>query len=139
MNETDLLNALGPLADLYQDETVQEIIVDGPERVYLERSREFEDCGINFETPEALTSLIERDGEPLLVKLPRTSGRKDSEYMHLFCGPVDVKAYASQPRVERQTSPARTNVADLEARVARLEAELASIKDQLGIEDDPET
>jgi uncharacterized protein YceH (UPF0502 family) len=84
----------------------------------------------------ALTSLIEREGEPLLVKLPRTPGRKDSEYMHLFCGPVDVKAYASQPRVEQQASSARTNVADLEERVARLEAELAGIKEQLGIGDD---
>jgi uncharacterized protein YceH (UPF0502 family) len=84
----------------------------------------------------ALTSLIEREGGPLLVKLPRTPGRKDSEYMHLFCGPVDVKAYASQPRVEQQASSARTNVADLEERVARLEAELAGIKEQLGIGDD---
>ena len=34
----------------------------------------------NGEVVAAITSLIERDGEPLLVKLPRTPGRKDSEY-----------------------------------------------------------
>jgi len=83
----------------------------------------------------ALTSLMERDGEPLLVKLPRQSGRKDSEYMHLFCGPVDVQAYASQSPAERRPSPQRASVADLEERVARLEAELAAIKEQLGIDD----
>ena len=83
----------------------------------------------------SLTSLMERDGEPLLVKLPRQSGRKDSEYMHLFCGPVDVQAYASQSPAERRPSPQRASVADLEERVASLETELAAIKEQLGIDD----
>lgn len=84
----------------------------------------------------ALTTLIERDGEPLLVKLPRTPGRKDSEYMHLFSGPVDVQAYADRPAAERRPASARTNVADLEERVGRLEAELAGLKEQLGIDSD---
>jgi uncharacterized protein YceH (UPF0502 family) len=83
----------------------------------------------------SLTSLIERDGEPLLVKLPRASGRKDSEYMHLFCGPVDVDAYASQAPAERSTS-GRVSVSELSERVSRLEAELAAIKEQLGIDND---
>ena len=84
----------------------------------------------------ALTSLIERDGEPLLVKLPRTPGRKDSEYMHLFSGPVDVDAYVSEAPAERRPSPGRAGFAELEERVGKLEAELASIKEQLGIDDD---
>lgn len=83
----------------------------------------------------ALTSLMERDGEPLLVKLPRQSGRKDSEYMHLFCGPVDVQAYASESPAERRPAPQRASVADLEERVASLEAELAALKEQLGVND----
>ena len=81
----------------------------------------------------ALTSLVERDGEPLLVKLPRTPGRKDSEYMHLFSGPVDVEAYASQSPSEPRPASPRANVAELEERVARLEAELAELKEQLGV------
>ena len=40
----------------------------------------------NADVVVALTGLIERDGESLLVKLPRTPGRKDAEYMHLFSG-----------------------------------------------------
>jgi uncharacterized protein len=90
----------------------------------------------NSDVVAALTSLIERDGEPLLVKLPRTPGRKDSEYMHLFSGPVDVEAYASQSPEERRAAPQRTSVADLEARVSRLEAELSAIRKELGIGDD---
>ena len=91
----------------------------------------------NSDVVVALDSLIERDGEPLLVKLPRTPGRKDSEYMHLFSGPIDVEAYASEAGQARST-PTRTrhNVADLEERVTVLEAELKAIKEQLGIRDD---
>lgn len=89
----------------------------------------------NSEVVASLTSLIDRDGEPLLVKLPRASGRKDSEYMHLFCGPVDVDAYASQAPAERSTS-GRVSVSELSERVSRLEAELAAIKEQLGIDND---
>jgi uncharacterized protein YceH (UPF0502 family) len=84
----------------------------------------------------ALTTLIEREGGPLLVKLQRTAGRKDSEYMHLFSGPVDVAAYASQAPVERRSSGERVSVAGLEERVSKLEAEVAALKEQLGIEDD---
>jgi uncharacterized protein YceH (UPF0502 family) len=74
-------------------------------------------------------SLIERDGDPLLVKLPRTPGRKDSEYMHTFCGPVDVEAYSAAAGTSSDSKASkRSNVSDLEERVSRLEAELAELK-----------
>ena len=92
--------------------------------------------GDNSEVVAALTTLIERDGEPLLVKLPRKPGRKDSEYMHLFSGPVDVEAYADRSAAEQRPVSSRSSVADLEARVARLEAELAGLKEQLGVGND---
>jgi len=90
----------------------------------------------NAEVVKALDGLMNREGDPLVVKLPRTPGRKDSEYMHLFSGPVDVEAHASQAREER---PARSrdgqSVAELAQRVSRLEAEVAAIKDMLGAEE----
>lgn len=84
----------------------------------------------NAEVVVALTSLIERDGEPLLVKLPRTPGRKDSEFMHLFCGPVDVEAHVAEAA---KSSPSRSRVssAELEERVSRLEDEVAALKERL--------
>jgi uncharacterized protein YceH (UPF0502 family) len=87
----------------------------------------------NAEVVVALESLVDREAGPLLVKLPRTPGRKDSEYMHLFCGPIDVEAHAAQATETRATaSPARSNVAELEERVSALEAEVARLKEALG-------
>jgi len=83
----------------------------------------------NEEVVIAANSLVERDGEPVLVKLPRTAGRKDAEYMHLFSGPVDVEAYAAEAQDARSAgSSSRTSVAELEERVERLEAEVARLK-----------
>lgn len=87
----------------------------------------------NAEVVQALNNLMEHDGKPLVVKLPRTPGRKDSEYMHLFSGPVDVEAHASHARKKQAAgSPERHSVAELAERVSRLEAELAAIKEKLG-------
>ena len=83
----------------------------------------------NDEVTAALRSLIERDGDPLIVKLPRTSGRRDSEYMHLLSGDVDVDAHVSAAEV--RSTPARSATTALEERVAKLEAEVATLKDQL--------
>ena len=83
----------------------------------------------NEEVVIAANSLVERDGEPVLVKLPRTAGRKDAEYTHLFSGPVDIDAYAAEAQETRSAgSSSRTSVAELEERVERLEAEVARLK-----------
>lgn len=81
----------------------------------------------------ALNTLIERDdGEALVVKLPRQAGRKDSEYMHLLSGPVDLEAYASQPPSTRTGGSAdRSSISDLAKRVSHLEAEIADLKAKL--------
>ncbi len=92
------------------------------------RLHEFAD---NDEVVLALDSLIEGEGDPLVVKLPRTPGRKDSEYMHLFAGEIDVDAYAEQAEAAAPRSSARGNLAELEARVAALEAEVAELRQLL--------
>jgi uncharacterized protein YceH (UPF0502 family) len=83
----------------------------------------------NDEVVTALNSLIERDSDAMLVKLPRTSGRKDSEYMHLFSGAVDVEAHVSQAQAAKvATSSGRTNVTELAERVSTLEAEVRELR-----------
>ena len=86
----------------------------------------------NEEVVIAANSLIERDGEPMLVKLPRRPGRKDAEYMHLFSGPIDVESYVTKTETARSTgSSSRTSVAELEERVEQLEADVARLKELL--------
>ena len=87
----------------------------------------------NSEVVMTLEGLIEREGSPLVVKLPRTPGRKDSEYMHLLCGEVDIDAHVAQASVASPAAP-RGNFAELTERVERLEAELAALKAQLGVD-----
>ena len=90
------------------------------------RLHEFAD---NAAVTEALTALIEREGEALAVQLPRTPGRKDAEYMHLFSGPVDMQAHAEKARSESGNgSPARVSMAELAQRVSDLETEVAELR-----------
>ena len=83
----------------------------------------------NEEVVIAANCLIEREGEPMLVKLPRTPGRKDAEYMHLFSGPVDLEAYAAAAESTKTArSSSRSSVVELAERVDRLEAEVTRLK-----------
>ncbi len=90
------------------------------------RLHEFDD---NAAVIDALGGLLERDGGALVVKLPRTPGRKDSEYMHLFCGPVDVDAHVEAVRANRDEHGSdRVTVSMLAERVEKLEAEVVELR-----------
>jgi len=86
----------------------------------------------NAAVVDALISLTEWEGDPLAVQLPRTPGRKDSEYMHLLCGPVDVEAHAVHALAEKSAhAPERLNMSEMAARISKLEAEVAELKEKL--------
>jgi hypothetical protein len=110
------------------------LLLRGPQtpgelRARSERLHSFED---NAAVVDALTGLIEHEGDALVVKLPRTPGRKDAEYMHLFCGEVDLQAHASNAEARISAEPtARTNVAELEQRISDLETEVEKLKQLL--------
>lgn len=91
----------------------------------------------NAEVVVALDGMLEREAGALVVKLPRVSGRKDSEYMHLFCGPVDIEARVAEAAAAKPAAaPQRGGVAELTERVDRLEVELAELKKQLGMQEE---
>ena len=93
------------------------------------RLHAFED---NAAVVDALNSLIGWDGGSLVVKLPRTPGRKDAEFMHLFAGPIDVEAHAAERKTaSRTSSTASDRNSGLEERVSKLEIEVAALKEQL--------
>jgi len=86
----------------------------------------------NVAVVDTLTGLVEWEGDPLAVELPRTPGRKDAEFMHLFCGPIDVEAHVSQAQAAMADGTSeRVSVSELAERVSRLEAEVAELKEQL--------
>ena len=96
------------------------------------RSGRLHNFADNAEVIEALSGLANWDGNPVVVKLPRTPGRKDAEFMHLFSGPVDVEAHALREQTATaDKSSGRASVSDLEQRVSDLEAEVAALKEQI--------
>jgi len=93
------------------------------------RLHTFED---NSAVAETLGSLATLEKGPLVAKLPRTPGRKDSEYMHLFFGPVDDALKPSQHSAPAKIAPVSTSSkSELEQRVEALEIEVAKLKKQL--------
>lgn len=113
------------------------LLLRGPQTPGELRSRSgrlhsFED---NAEVAQTLSELANRETGALVVKLPRRPGRKDSEYMHLFSGPVDIDALASQQQESRPSdSKGRPTLSELADRVSALEAEVAALRETLGEE-----
>lgn len=96
------------------------------------RSGRLHDFADNDAVTAALADLMAPEHEPLVVQLPRTPGRKDAEYMHQLCGPVDVEAHARQAREKAGRGERGAEVDALKRRVAELEAEVAALRAELG-------
>jgi len=76
-----------------------------------------------------LERLMRHAAGPLVARLSRTPGRRDSEFMHLFSGEVDAGANAEASSETPSTAPAeRRNRQDLETRVAKLERDVAELR-----------
>ncbi|HCE2429051.1 TPA: YceH family protein [Vibrio parahaemolyticus] len=80
------------------------------------------------EVEAVLEHLSSEEKGPLVVKLPREAGKRESRYMHLFCGEVDVSAMAAAVPA---TSSSSERVAQLEQEVAELREELDALKAQV--------
>jgi len=93
------------------------------------RSGRLHNFADNSDVVVALNGLIDRDGEPLVVKLPRTPGRKDAEYMHLFSGAIDIEAHARDAIAPKpRAASSQDAVTELTARVEKLEEQMAELK-----------
>ena len=93
------------------------------------RLHEFAD---NNDVVVSLDSLIEHSGEALAVKLPRSPGRKDSEYMHLLSGEIDLEEHAQQAaQAQPEKESSRSRLTLLEERLSVLEAQVTELKQRL--------
>ncbi|HEX4267032.1 MAG TPA: DUF480 domain-containing protein [Steroidobacteraceae bacterium] len=107
---------------------VCELLLRGPQTPGELRSRASRMARYNdvSEVESVLQALQERESGPLVARLPREPGRRESRYMHLFSGePIPQAAAADQPA--RDESPG-AGTETLESRVARLEAELGMLR-----------
>lgn len=92
----------------------------GELRSRASRMYEFSDMA---EVDSTLENLANREDGPYVIRLAREPGKRESRYMHLFCGEVD-EAIAAADEL-----PAASG--DLHARVEALETEVAELKQRL--------
>jgi uncharacterized protein YceH (UPF0502 family) len=84
------------------------------------------------EVQAALERLAAGD-EPLVVQLERRPGQKESRWAHLVAGEPEEDAVAARAAPAAEAASGRVDrLAELEERVARLEAELERLKEALG-------
>lgn len=76
------------------------------------------------EVEAVLESMVAREQGALVVKLPREAGKRESRYMHLFSGEVDIETVAA-PVV---SSGGDERVEALELQVEQLKQELSELK-----------
>ncbi|CAH1234151.1 conserved hypothetical protein [Vibrio harveyi] len=81
------------------------------------------------EVENVLEHLASEEKGPLVVKLPREAGKRESRYMHLFCGEVDISELAVASAAPSSASSER--ISQLEQEVAELRAELTALKEQV--------
>lgn len=79
------------------------------------------------EVEAVLDNMAARDAGALVVKLPREAGKRESRYMHLFSGDVDIEALTSAAPVS-VPSASNERIDALETEVAELRQELAQLK-----------
>ena len=80
-----------------------------------------------------LQSLMNAQPRPLVVKLPRQPGMKESRYAHLLSGEVHIEEHAVAPRLEAaalELHAENERIARLESQVENLQQELTELKQQ---------
>lgn len=83
------------------------------------------------EVENTLERLASREDGPFVARLAREPGKRESRYMHLFCGEVAIPAADdAQPRVASDDLALR--VETLEAQVQELQTRLDSLLAHLG-------
>ncbi|WP_428775276.1 YceH family protein [Vibrio sp.] len=78
------------------------------------------------EVEAVLESMAAREEGALVVKLPREPGKRESRYLHLFSGAVDLDAYQPDSSAGISANPSR--IEHLESEVEQLRAEVAELR-----------
>ena len=94
-------------------------------------SRLYEFSGLE-EIQQVLDSLISKETEPMVMRLPRQSGQKEARYAHLLSGPVDVDTSVIEPSAKVSTPrPSQSErIEQLEQEVATLTEGMQKLQEQ---------
>ena len=113
---------------------VCELLLRGPQTPGELRSRasRMASFGDVSEVEAALQSLQERESGPLVARLAREPGRRESRYMQLFGGEPPPQASAeSTVAAPASGTPVSAGSEALESRVAKLETELQALRAEI--------
>lgn len=80
------------------------------------------------EVEATLESMAVREEGALVVKLPREPGKRESRYMHLFSGDIDVSTFSSSESAPIQQEAGNERLEFLENEVALLKQEIAELR-----------
>jgi uncharacterized protein len=107
---------------------VCELLLRGPQTPGELRSRasRMARFGDVAEIEAVLQALQERESGPLVARLPREPGRRESRYMHLFGSEPIPQAAEEESAAPDDSPPAQSET--LQSRVTKLEAEVAALR-----------
>jgi pilus assembly protein CpaF len=75
---TDEILGLGPLEPLLRDETLTEVMVNGPQQVYIEREGKLELTNVTFQNDEHVMKVIQRIISPIGRRIDESSPMVDA-------------------------------------------------------------
>ena len=85
------------------------------------------------EVEATLDSLISREPDALVMRLPRQPGQKEARFAHLLSGEVSVEVERAEAAPARGRSRDGDRVTSLEAEVETLKAEVGMLKTQFEV------
>jgi pilus assembly protein CpaF len=116
---TDEIVGLGPLEPLLRDESITEVMVNGPRQVYLERSGKLELTNVTFQNDDHVMRIIDRIIAPIGRRVDESSPMVDARLTDgsrvnaiipplSLVGPVlTIRKFAASPFTSSASAPRR--------------------------------
>ena len=110
----DDIVGLGPLEPLLRDDSITEVMVNGPDQVYIERDGKLEETGVTFRNDEHVMRIIDRIIAPLGRRIDESSPMVDarlpdgSRVNAIIPADQPGRAGADHPQVRRDRRSRRT-------------------------------
>jgi uncharacterized protein YceH (UPF0502 family) len=106
------------------------LMLRGPQTVgelHGRSARLFDFRGLE-DVEETLSLLSTKDPEPLVIRLPRQPGQKETRFTHLLAGEIDIETIAAEAQAPREAGTGRQGTGE---RIAHLEQEVERISEEM--------